>query len=162
MLADNSFKCQFHNIGFKWYHQHACWWPNTRQKMTYKLDMFFFHVPVPLYHLYYGSNDVFQNGWQDNEELRNVMALWALTYWGLNKMGAIWQAIIPTECQFCQKKIVVFKIFIKFNPYCPICNRSALVQVVAWCWAGNEQITLMSDKLVMSYGDRDLGQHWIR
>ena len=100
------------------------------RKMTYKLDMFFFQVPVPLYHLYYGSDDVFQNGWQDNEECYGTLSV---------------NALAPGR-SYCYFKNVIFNLALLIgifkSSYDNVLrwllqdltdDKSTLVQIMAWC-----------------------------
>ena len=54
-----------------------------------------------------------------------------LTYWHLNWMAGILQMILLKA--FSWLKIFVFSFSLKFVPWSPIKNNSALVEVMAWC-----------------------------
>ena len=85
------------------------------------------------------------------------------------------------ECIFTNEKFrILIQISLKFVPKGPINRKSALVQVMAWQWAGDKPLhdqcwpsspmhvcSIRGDQLthcglVTPYGDRDLGQHWLR
>ena len=76
-------------------------------------------------------------------------------------MAAISQTTF--QMHFHEWKAVIFiQISLKFVPKDPIDNKSALVQVMAWCWTGNKtfpepMMTQFTDAYMQHYGGMSQG-----
>ena len=81
---------------------------------------------------------------------------------GLIKYGCHFTADIFKVIFLNKNCYILIKISMKFIPKCPSKNNPALIQIMAWHQTHNEHNELTHWGLVTPYGDRDLGQHWLR
>ena len=81
-----------------------------------------------------------------------------LTRWGWNKMAATLADDI-FKCNFVNENVLILiNISLNFVPKGPIDNKSSMVQVMAWCWKGDEPL---HESMMTQFNDAYIRLQWV-
>ena len=82
-----------------------------------------------------------------------------VTQWGQDKSGCHFADNIFKLIFFNEYSRIFIKIWLKFVPEGSLDNMSALVQTVAWCWAGDKSLPeRMLTQFIEAYASPDINE----